>query len=189
MESGFMCGGDLPMLDNQLIALVIATIIEQESVANIAGTPIKQAFQPTQQGANSEPTAYIYKISDKRIGSPYRDDVWINNELIHTELQQYETTFQISVLATQNPSKTNQYTASDIANLIAYILNSDLTIYKLNLQEIGILRVTDVRNPYFLDDRQRYEANPSLDFTLTHKQIVEKLNPVIQYTEFGIYPI
>lgn len=179
------------MLDNELIALVISTIIAQEAYANIPNTPIKQAFQPTQQGVNTDPTAYMFKVGDRRIGSPYRADVWnvSCSSMEHTELQKYETQFQISVLSTQDPTNTSQYTASDILNLIAYILQSSTTIAALEAQEIGILRIEQVRNPAFIDDRQRYEFHPSLDFTLTHNQAIMTTVPVLETTELQIYRV
>lgn len=179
------------MFDNQLIALTISTIIAQESIAGISGTPIKQAFQPTQQGVNTQPTAYMYKIGDRRRGYPFRSDEWdVDNEvMIHTEKQAYETTFQISALSTQNPSTPNQYTASDILNLIAYILQSQATVTALEAQEVGILHVGDVRNPYFLDDRQRFEASPSFDFTLTHYQTIISTVPILVTEEFQILSV
>jgi hypothetical protein len=180
------------MLDNALIKLVRDTIIAQEGTAGIEGTPIKQAFQPTQQGVNKEPTAYFHKIHDRRRGFPQRTDVWVPDEseeggsMVHTEAVWYETTFQISTLSIQDPSDTEQYTASDILNLIAYILQSETTVQQLQAQGVGILRIGEVDNPYFMDDKQRFEAQPSLDFTLTHKQIVTSISPVILSTEFNI---
>lgn len=179
------------MLDNQLIALTISTIIAGEATANIPGLPIKQAFQPTLQGVNTQPTAYMYKIGDKRFGTVHRSDVWNNDipAMVHTETQQYETTFQISALATQDPKNTSAYTASDIINLVASILQSSTAIANLQANGVGIERVTEVRNPYFVDDRQQNEANPSFDFTLTHKQIITSTTPIIESTEFQILTV
>lgn len=186
------------MLDNQLISLIISTIIAQEAGAGIPGTSIKQAFQPTQQGVNTAPTAYMYKIGDKRIGLPQRSDIWRPDDpadpqgpgiMIHTEMQQYQTIFQISALSTQDPANTTQKTASDILNLIAYILQSSPTIQILADQGIGILNVMDVRNPYFEDDRQRNEASPSFDFILTHMQVVSTIGQEIDEVEFNILTV
>jgi hypothetical protein len=181
----------LSVLDNQLIAIIISTIIAGEATAGISNTPIKQAFQPTNQGVNVKPTAYIFKVGDRRVGFPYRNDTYdsIAGAFDHEELQQYETTFQISALSTQNPANTTQYTASDILNLIAYILQSDMTINSLIAQGIGILRIESIRNPYFFDDRERNEALPSLDFTLTHKQIITSSVPVVITADYNIIPI
>lgn len=179
------------MFDNQLISLIIDTIIEQETIAGIPGTPIKQAFQPTLQGVNTKPTAYMYKIADHPYGFPYVSDRYSNacSSMIHTESQQYETTFQISTLATQNPKTPTQYTASDICNLIRYCLQSAHAVATLQAQGVGIERVTQVRNPYFFDDRYQNEACPSFDFVLTHKQTIVSTSPVITETEFIILTV
>jgi hypothetical protein len=176
------------MLDNQLIALVIATVIGQEAAAGIPNTPIAQAFQPTQQGVNTVPTAYLYKVGDRRYGFVGRTDVWDTDtsRMIHTETQQYETTLQFSALATQNPATPTQYTASDILNQIAAILQSSATVAILEAQGVGVERITDVRNPYFQDDRDRFEASPSFDVVLTHKQILTTETPIAESIELQI---
>jgi hypothetical protein len=176
------------MLDNQLIALIIRTLIAGEQIAGIPNTPIKQAFQPTRQGIDTQPTAYLYKIGDRRYGFTRRNDCWNPNanQMVHTETQQYETTFQLSALATQNPRTPNQYTASDILNLCGSILQSAPAIQAFQSQGVGIERVTDVRNPYFLDDREQSEAAPSFDFVLTHKQIIRSGTPIIAATKIQI---
>lgn len=176
------------MLDNQLIALIRNTIIASEAIAGISGTPIAQAFQPTQQGVNTVPTAYLHKVGDRRYGYPSRIDTWdADNEImIHTELQQYESTFQMSALATQKPTTPDAYTASDILNLIAYTLQNGNSIAAFEAQGVGIERVTAIRNPYFLDDKQRFEASPSFDFVMTHKQIISSTSQVLQTIELDI---
>ncbi len=169
------------MLDNQLISLIISTLIAGEAAAGISGTPIKQAFQPTQQGVNSAPTAYLHKIADRRLGFVKRKDTWDAEAEImeHSETQQYETLFQLSALARQDPSIIDGYTASDILNLMAYILQSSVAVSTLEAQDVGIYRIGDVRNPYFSDDKQRNEASPTLDFTVTHKQVIINQTPII----------
>lgn len=177
------------MFDNQLIALLISTITAQEMAAGIAGTPIAQAFQSTQEGVSTATTAYIYKVMDHRYGYPQKSDVWMTDKIVHTESQIYETTFQISVLAPQNPASSSELTPSDILNQIAYILQSDSTIAALQAQGVGIERVMDIRNPFFVDDRDRHEASPSFDFVVTHKQIVVTQTPVLQSIEFTILQV
>lgn len=92
--------------------------------------------------------------------------------MVYTEVEQYHSTFQMSGLATQDPSNTASLTASDIINYGAYVMQTMATIQGLEAQGVGILRISEVRNPYFSDDRQRYEASPNFDFTLTHKQTI-----------------
>lgn len=179
------------MLDNPLIALIISTVIAGEASAGIPGTPVKQAFQPTNQGVNTGPTAYLHKLGDRRYGFPYWADVYdtVHSQMVHTELQQYETSFQISTLSTQDPSNVSQYTASDVANLIAHIIQSQASVMTFQANNVGIERVTEVRNPPFTDDRQRFEYSPSFDFVMTHKQILSIDVPIVNTTEFDVYPI
>ena len=106
--------------------------------------------------------------------------------MVHTENQKYETTFQLSVLATQFPATPTQYTASDICNLCAAILQSSVAIQAFEAQGVGIERVTDVRNPYFTDDRGQFEASPSFDYVLTHNQTITSTTPIISETVLQI---
>lgn len=185
------------MLDNQIFAILIAVIEAAEPGAGIPnidglpGVPVYQSFQPTQEGVPTGPAAFIHKIGDRRVGSPGRTDIFDEEEeeFQHTETQPYATTFQISGLASQDPATPNQYTASDIINFMAYILQSSATLVSLRAQGLGIERVMDVRNPYFVDDRGRNEASPSLDFVITHKQIVTSEVPMVQSKELKIYDV
>ena len=185
------------MLDNQLFTILIAAIESLEpqagipNVASAAGVPVYQSYQPTQQGTPTGPCAFLNIIDHKRYGWVGRTDVWDAGQQkeIHTETQQYMTTFQMSALSTQDPSDTAQYTAGDIINLMSYIMNSSSMIEILRSNDIGVLRVDSARNPYFVDDRGRFEASPSFDFIITHKQIVQNEIAVLQSTEFEIIPV
>lgn len=182
------------MLDNVLIAQIIsilqagfATITAQVPTAPI----IKQSYQPVQQGAETGPTLYLYKISDIRLGFPQFGYVWDVNsstEVAQTT-QQYESTFQISCWATQNPANIASLTASDLANYAAYIMQSASTIASLEATGVGIYRVSDVRNQNFVDDRDRFEFAPNFDFTLTHKQIITLTAPIITETVIQILDV
>jgi hypothetical protein len=107
----------------------------------------------------------------------------------HEEIQQYETTFQISTLASQNPANQNQLTAADIANYAAAVLQSDAMIAALEAQGVGILRITDIRTIYFTDDYQRFEGNLSFDAIFTHKQQIITTVPVITSEEFQVLTV
>jgi hypothetical protein len=238
------------LLDNQLFALVFSLLNSGFSAIGQGSILCQQNYQPRQQGVNTAPTVFVYKIGDERIGYPARQSLQgsgsaaftgsitgsvltvtvvgsgalaVNQQVsgagipanvaitslgtgtggdgtynlnyapgnvasesmtsqgaqIYTETEQYATTFQISALATQDPSNPNQLTASDIVNLAVYVMQSAATITALEAQGVGVLNIQQVRNPYFSDDRQRYEASPSADFTLTHKQIVTTVIPVV----------
>jgi len=178
------------VLDNLLIKEVIAGLKAGLTASGLSTVAVKQSYQPTNQGANSGPSIYLYKIGDKRYGFLKRKSEWIQTPspgfMQHTESQWYETTFQISALSIQNPADITQKTASDICNIAAAILQGDSCREFLQSKGIGMLRVTEVRNPYFVDDKDRFEASPSFDFTLTHEQVIISTDPVVETYEFNV---
>lgn len=167
---------------------VIAQIKSGLTAAGLTSVAVKQSNQPTQQGANVGPTVYIQKIMNKRYGYVGVSDVYdtVNSEMVHTESQYYETTFQIMVWATQDPSAPNAPTAQDISNIVAASLQSDAAIGFFSSKGIGVLRVTDIRPAPFQDDRDRWEFAPSFDFTATHKQDTVSTIGVVETLEYNI---
>jgi hypothetical protein len=174
--------------DNELIQLFLPIINAGLIADGYTGVSVIQSNQPTQQGLNTNPTVYFYKVNNKRYGFLGRYDKWdtVNSVMVHTEDQYYETTFQVSALVLQNVYNTNSYTASDLVNDVASIIQSDNTLNILNNAGVGILRVTDIANPYFVDDRDQFEASPSFDFTLTYRQTRVTTDPVVQSVKLNI---
>lgn len=169
------------MLDNELITLFRTIITDGLTGVPVDPVPdIVQAYQPTTQGTPLNSTVFFYKVSDHRYGSPK----WLNTYdadsgvEIHQEIQAYETVFQFNALAIQNPN-TVSFTASDLVNLVSQILQSERSIRTLESNNVSLLRITDVRNPYFTDDFERYEASPSFDVTFTHTRTLTTTVPVI----------
>jgi hypothetical protein len=179
------------MRDNQLIQIFFPIIQNGLIADGFVGVNVIAANQPTQQGTPLVPTVTFYKIGDHRYGFLRRYDTWdsINGVMIHTEEQAYETTFQISALALQNPGTPDQYTASDIVNEVAAIMQSDNTLNILYNNGIAILRITEVSNGYFTDDMDNFEASPSFDFTLTHTQTRVSTGNAIDHVEYDIFRV
>lgn len=179
------------MLDYQLFKLIISTVQSQLIFAAIPGVTLDQAYQPIRQGVSKLPSAYMYKLYDIRDGYPQEEYIWdeLNEVETKTMTQVMRSSFQITALNIPQPANNTQYTASDIANLLAAILQTDVTIATLNAQGVGILNITEIRNPFFLDDRDRWEASPSFDFTLAHKQILTGTTPIIEDVTFNTLAI
>lgn len=176
------------MNDNDLIKAfkpIISGLLEANGITNC---PVIAANQPTRQGVELNKAIYFTKISDKRYGFVKRSDQLDlpNNKFLHTELQPYETTFQINALSIQSPSDVNALTASDLVNLVSSIMQSDYARDELKKSGIGIIRITDVRNPYFVDDKDRYEASPSFDFTLLYNRSLIMDVGVIESYDYAI---
>lgn len=179
----------MSMTDNQLIQLFLPIIQNGLIADGFNGITVKQSNQPTQQGIPTSPILYFYKLASKRYGFLGRHDKWVINSMIHTESQYMETTFRISSLVLQYPITPNQYTASDLIYEVSSIMQSDSTRDILNKSNIGILRVVNLPNPYFVDDRDQFEASPSFDFTLTYQNFRNSINPIITNYNYKIEPI
>lgn len=190
------------MFDNQLIK-ILKTIIEAAEVgagipalpSGAGAIPVAQAYQPTAEGVPSTPYVFLEVVGYRRRGQPGRSDRWVPPTMstpgkeIHTETQVMETTFQLFALVPQSVKSTTQYTAGDIVALMSYILQSSDTVMKLQAHNLGILAISEIRNPKFMDDKQRFAPSPSFDFTITHNLIVSNEVPVLESQELDIIAI
>lgn len=169
------------MNDNDIIQIFLPIVNTALIADGFTDVIVKQANQPTQQGVNTTPSLYFFKVGNKRYGFLGRNDVWdtMSSQMVHKESQYIESTWQFQALVLQNPLTPNQYTASDLVNEAASIMQSDNTRAILNNSGIGILRISDVTNPYFVDDRDNFEASPSFNFTLVYQNIRVSQNPII----------
>lgn len=167
--------------DNQLIQLFLPIINAQLIADGFTGVVVKQSAQPTAQGVPTAPIVFFHKVGNRRYGFLKRKDTWdsVNSSFVHNENQYIETTFQVSALALQDVNDITKPTASDLINEVASIMQSDSTRDILNQSGIGILRVTDITNPYFIDDRDNFEASPTFDFTLVYLNTRESTSPNI----------
>ena len=165
----------LPVIDNGLI----------DRGLNISAT---QSYQPLNQGIELGESVYFFKVSDNRRGTTGIYEEWniLAGEKIRTEVLEYETTFQVNAYSIQDPSNTNQLTASDIVNVVLEILQSQDTIITFRNAGVGILRISDVRNPYFNNERSDFEASANFDFTLSYKRTREKVIPIVTELETNI---
>lgn len=178
------------MNDNEIYKIIIPYIRSGLATFNIEAN-VQQSYQPQQQGVPTKSTVFLSKIAAKRYGFLGRFDMYDedNSKEIHTETQQMETIFQANCLAIQDPLNKSQLTASDILNYVAAILQSSAAIAYFEGLGMGIYRVTDIRNPHFSDDKGRFEASPSFDFTISHKFTVTTEIPVIESRELDIFQI
>lgn len=169
------------MTDNEFLALFIAFLAPR-----LPGVVIKQANQPTSQGAESGPAIYIARVTDTRIGSPEVSDAWneVDQEMVHTETQGHATTWQLTGLVPQNPADLTGATAADVLANAAMAVNSRAFVELLAAHSAGVGRITDIRNPFFTDDTDRFAASPSFDFTITHRRTQVTTVPAAASIEF-----
>ena len=177
------------MRDNQ-IYLIIVPLIRAALVADadFSSVVVRQSYQPTQHGTPTGSAVFLHKLGDKRHGSPHRANVWneLTSKMIYTETEVMETTFQVDALSIQNPAVTTSITAGDIVNKVATILQSQATIDALLAANLSIMRIGEIRNQIFKDDRDNFEASPSFDFILQHETATITEAEILTTTEYAI---
>lgn len=167
------------MTDNQLIQFMAAQL-DAAMVASNWNYIVLQKDNPTLEGIPSAPAVFFEKLFDHAYGWPI-EDLEYNKPPVDNysdnETQLLETTFQISALVIQDPSNLNLPTASDVVNYLNLWLRHWVTLQQFRTQNVGILRVTQIRNPWFEDDRHRFEAHPNFDLVLTHQNVLTMTVP------------
>jgi len=183
------------MKDYQLFQL-IKPVIDAGLAAGgvvVGANPVvlSQSYQPTLQGAELITQVFMQKLGSKRFGWPRKYDVWNvgTGQFDHYEEQIVESTFQVGALTVMTPSNLTQLSANDILDIIAATMQSDATIVTLNASSIGILRVTDIQNPFFKNERDQYQSSPSFDMTLTHKQVTITATPKVDTFTSAFLPV
>lgn len=157
------------MTDSDLID-TIADKIEAYMATTTTPVTVLASNQPTQQGMTNGNYVFIGKVGYKPIGLQKETKTWNVNKFDVSTSQKYESTFQIDALIKRK--KTDLITTSDIVNTICMVMNSRKFIRELKTSNITMLRITDVRNPYFKDDTDQHQATPSFDFTISYERSI-----------------
>lgn len=155
------------MTDNQLIQLFLPIIRTGLIAQGYPDVIVKQSYQPTLQGANTGATVYFYKSNeDTLFGFPAK--VQVNDVL--TTTQQYFSKFRVMAWVKQNPATPAAYTASDLLNVVAGVIQDSPSIQTLIAAGVGILEVDNTQNPIFVDDMDEFEYASWFEFTLTYSR-------------------
>lgn len=180
------------MTENELFRAIFEILNKGMASRGLSDVVAKRNYQSRQEGRAKGRALYVYKIGPSRNhGSPQRKDEWDkdNERMVHTERQKKETTFQVTAQADPAPEDIKALTAGDIADIAAAVMQSDATIAFFRAKNVGIFRITEVRNPQFTNDKDQFEASPSFDFTLTHDMVHISETPAIETYEFNVQRI
>lgn len=152
------------MNDNTLIKILRERIQHSLESVGMADVPVIQKPQPEQQGVKTETAVYFQKMFDRRYGikgvSSTYDEV--SGDFEKTETQVIDITFQVSVLIPPTYSE-DALTALDVVNAVAMGLASRPSVREYVKNGFNVLKITDVTNPVFTDDRFQFEFMPSFD--------------------------
>lgn len=180
------------MNDKQIAALLMSELLPRmQAQPDLAGVLLARKYQPRQHGATTGPIVYFFKVGDHNHGSPQREDFYNEAGVIfdQTQRQLVETTYQLAAWVPQNPADVAALTESDVLNIVSAIMQSDALIAAFRAAGVGIQRVTDIRNPYFVDERDRFEAEPSFDIVLTHYRNLVSTTPRVETYEANIHRV
>jgi hypothetical protein len=143
--------------------------------------------QPTQQGRVDGAAIYFFPISDNPYGWQGRAGQYDSgsNEVIYQETQRYETTYQVTALAPSDPNDLSLPTPKDLVSLARMIIGSQKFVSAMTAQKVGVQRPTPIRNPFFNNDRDQFEASPSFDFTVSHERSIIQQVPAVESVELN----
>jgi len=188
--SSITIGSIFPIVkdDNSLIRVIIAILKQGLIDCNIEGVTVKQSYQPRQSGIVSGPAIYIHKLNTHRYGYTGEKQIYnANNDNFDVRNINYRLSqYQFTALSIRNPANIEQLTASDLAQAAADIFTLQSTVRELCNNNVGIEKITTVRDGYFIDERERNEQESSFDLTFIYK--VEKLTtqPKVQRIDHQI---
>ena len=172
------------MNDKQIAALFVSELLPRaQAQPGLAGVVLARKYQPRQHGAATGPVVYFFKVSDHNHGAPQRQDL---AGTAQTQRQLVETTYQFAAWVPQDPAALAALTESDVLNVVSAIMQSDAILAAFRAAGVGIQRVTEIRNPYFVDERDRFEAEPTFDIVLTHYRTLSSALPAVDTFEANI---
>lgn len=157
---------------------------------NVLAIPVKvlQAYRGSiVDGENPGPCVYVYEVISKNHGFRHtRNAPQLDMKVAVEELQYRETMYQ---MWGYSPPESEGLTTSDIVGMAAMAMQSERLLAALKAQGIGVLRVTDIRNPIRTNEFERFEANPMFDVTISHRVSVTDVAPALTAGPMEIYPV
>lgn len=161
------------MIDSDISVAIIDAI--QSGLFELGVDAIVQRdYQVTQQGAPSSPFIAFHSIATVRRGHPKNKSKYdaINNRIVQTEGTIIERTYQISAYAPESPEDDYEINAYDLASYAAKILQKETVLANLKQLGISVMRVGEVREAYFTNDKERNETNSNFDFVICYDDMI-----------------
>ena len=177
------------MTDNQLAILFRAQLLAGMARHGYATLPVTASYQPTTEGRATEAALYFFPLTERRYGWQGRKRLVGEETITTTETQIIESAFQVFALAPQDPTNLSLPTAKDLVNIAAMACNSQVFSQAMNRQGVGVQRITQVRNPFFVNDQGQFEPSPSFDVTLSHKRQISEVTPVAKDVTLSIHRV
>lgn len=167
------------MNDSEVQVAIKSVLDTGLALVGITAT-VQQSFQPDRQGAPFNPVVVFTKIGARRYGFQGRKNTLIPgdpNTFDQKEVYYLRPTYQVSVLANQDPVDPDSLTAYDVGDKCAAILQSTAGRATFQAAGIGIDRISDIRTPNTLDDSDRFTEDVNFDFVLSYLNTLTSVIP------------
>lgn len=175
------------MRDNELMVLIRTTLLELLSEQGMQGVTVATSYQADNQGRVTTPTLYYFKVMDNRAGWQGRTNSYDpdTGKVTVEQRQWIRSTFQIQGLASFDKNDLYQDTAEDLTRMAAMLVQSESFRLALRAKGVGMERVTEIRSPQFVNDRDQFQASPSFDFTVSRQDRIIQQSPVLEAVEIN----
>lgn len=176
------------MKDNEMFILLRESLLEEYEKRSLLIPEIRKAFQPENIGIPTQPTIYLHKISDYRVGSPGVREEMDKGRGVMREIttQVMLATFQISATVLTDDDDPLALTASDLLKSAATVFQSRSFQRKALTAGANILRVGNIPGVDVSSDYAGREIQPFFELTLNHQDITIIDTSFITRTESGI---
>ena len=159
------------MNDKALQIAIRAALLDCLTEAGVTDLPVIAGNQPRVAQGRVERGCYIWPVSDTPRG--WQGKTLKTNpstfQLETVETQFIQTQFQVNVFAEDDPTNTTSMTAKDLCNIVRMLIQSYKFTQAMTAVGVGVQLPSPIRAPYFVNDRDQYEQNPSFDFTVSRK--------------------
>lgn len=161
------------MNDKQLQALIRNALLDCLTHAGITDLPVIPGNQPSVAQGRVARGVYFWPVSDTARGWQGRTTKTnpATLELETVEAQFVQTQFQVNVFSPDDPNNITALTAKDLCNIVRMLVQSLRFVQNMTINGVGVQKPSQVRAPYFVNDLDQYEQNPSFDFVVSHKRL------------------
>ena len=148
--------------------LLLVLLAEQ----GLTDVQVLAAYQPTAQGREMN-AIYFFPVGLPRAGwqgRSYTSPDTGSGAGIRTERQQMEVSMPFEAFT----DIAFRLRAADLLTTAAMIMHSLSFITAARQANIGVQRITALRNPYFKNESDRFEASPSFDIQFSYHRAMDQ---------------
>lgn len=175
------------MNDKPLQILLRSELLKGFARYGVEGLPVIVGYPPVTTGKRQR-ACYFFKVSKAARGWQQRSRTTdpATLQLTTQELQFWESLFQVQIFNPEDVNDMTQQTAEDLTEIARMIVQSQPFIKAMTAAGVGVQQPSSIRSPFFENEHGQFEANPSFDFTVSHKRVIIQSTDSIDKMELNI---